>query len=253
MFEYVRLGQFFTFITIGDGKPIYFNLEQRLNRSKFDIVRYNFDSPNNIAQYFLGTVAEDFEDFEDCDDNYKPINAYTCRYEKFNHYFYGHGDWCANNDSKQVENWFNKFKHSDEFQSLCLHYLKTIPDLLCYIDNQTESMCFEALRCDSKVFKYVKNKTKSLCTYATIKHGTNLEFVPEKYKTSELCSMAVCNMGSAIRYAHTQPIELCKLAISKYPMALYDILKPTQELIDLAIFLDPIIKNDLEMFLNRKV
>lgn len=54
-------------------------------------------------------------------------------------------------------------------------------------------------------------------------NGANLEFVPEKYKTADLCNVAVLNDGMALKYVPTElrTKELCMAAVKQNDQA-YD-------------------------------
>jgi hypothetical protein len=79
---------------------------------------------------------------------------------------------------------------------LCKLAFERNPTALKFIDNQTESMCLEAIQYDPKLLQYTNKKTDELCEItftqeicdiAVKKYPSNFEFVPEKFKTYEMC------------------------------------------------------------------
>ena len=72
--------------------------------------------------------------------------------------------------------------------------------------------------------KYVPEefKTQELCRLAIKNEGRALEYVPEEFKTYELCKIAVTKWGSALEFVpeELKTKELCELAVKHYGGAL---------------------------------
>jgi len=80
----------------------------------------------------------------------------------------------------------------------------------------------EIVKKDGYALKYVpkKYRTEELCKIAVNQNGWVLYYVPEKYKTEEICKIAVQQDGYALESVPDEYIteELCKIAVQKKDM-----------------------------------
>lgn len=65
-------------------------------------------------------------------------------------------------------------------------------------------------------------KTPELCNIAIINYGSSLNFIPKKLITKELCEVAVSNYGYALQYVPNKfkTPEICKISLTKWGSAL---------------------------------
>ena len=67
-----------------------------------------------------------------------------------------------------------------------------------------------------------KYQTLELCTLAVSRNSYALKYVPEKLKTAELCTLAVIQNGYALQHVpeELKTLDLCVLAVRQYKLGL---------------------------------
>jgi hypothetical protein len=93
------------------------------------------------------------------------------------------------------------------------------------VAHRTKNVCYTALDENfMRNFPYVpdKFKTVQMCEWAVSNFGQALEFVPEQFKTEALCELAVSKFGQALEFVPEQfkTEALCELAVSRFGQAL---------------------------------
>ena len=66
--------------------------------------------------------------------------------------------------------------------------------------NQTERICIEAVKQNGMVLSKVVNQTEKICLEAVRQNGLAIRFVNDRFKTKELCKIAVENNVKSIKY-----------------------------------------------------
>ena len=131
---------FFSFITLGDGKGIYIPANKR------ESVK-DPDSHSVIAYY---------------------TNPKMGFVDTINKYEYANGQFIVDqinakvDDRAQAEKWVKAFVKTDEFQKLCLAVVKQDGYALRFVKTQTPEICLAAVKQDGYVLKYVNDKFKYL-------------------------------------------------------------------------------------------
>lgn len=112
---------------------------------------------------------------------------------------------------------------------MCELAIKKSPSVFPFVQHQTPKMVWDAIKHNGSNLRYVKSgKTLVLCSLAVSSFGQALEFVPERFKTIELCEKAIKNNWKAIKFS-PQTEELCILAIQQNYEAISLILEPSPE------------------------
>jgi hypothetical protein len=120
-----------------------------------------------------------------------------------------------NRNYKQKVN-IDKFE-SDNFFFYIWKTLKYVPDSI----TKTEGMCLEAVKMFgySREFEYIPDgfKTAELCLEAVKQDGRTLQFVPEVLRTAELCLEAVRSNGEALLFVPDEhkTLEMCHAAVKQ--------------------------------------
>ena len=113
---------------------------------------------------------------------------------------------------------------------------------------KTIDMCIEALKSGAdETLAFIPDKYKSyeLCLFAVCQNGLALQFVPEKFKTHELCNVALSNTRRAISYCPEDMVtyDLVYSTIKEYPRIIARIPEKftNKELWSLAFDKDPFV------------
>ena len=173
---------FFSFVTKGDGKPIYFNAEER--RALPDDVKV--DSHTTIAVTKLKHVHAD---------------------DKVNKYEYVNNELIVDqinveNDKEKAEAWIIEFVKTDEFLEICLEAVRNNGLALRYVMEQTEAICLEAVRNNGWALRYVKEQNEAICMAAVRNNGGALMYVKEQNEA--ICLEAVRKNGFALEYVNAK-------------------------------------------------
>ena len=112
-----------------------------------------------------------------------------------------------------------------------------------YSKNQPVDASEAAIASDYKYFIYVDNQTPAMCLDVVKYYGELLCFV--KDKTPEICKAAINSCPSAIRYIDNPSKELQLQAVEKQPSVVHLIDNLYPETIQLAISLNPGLKDKL--------
>jgi hypothetical protein len=121
----------------------------------------------------------------------------------------------------------------DDFKRMLFFY----PEMLWYVEDQTDDMCYDAMRRSGSMIQHVKNQTFELCAFAlrmgfrTLRYIRNptpelyliavqqsaveLDLVPPIVQAAhpEICEAAVTASVDALPRVHTQTPGLCMLAV----------------------------------------
>jgi hypothetical protein len=96
--------------------------------------------------------------------------------------------------------------------------VKKSPELLQFIEEQTEEMCLEAVKQEGLSLQYVKEQTPKICIAAVKQDGHSLKFV--KNQTDTICLSAVKQDGHSIYYVKNKTEEICLEAVKQNGRAL---------------------------------
>jgi len=148
---------FFSFVSLGDGKPIYFNSKERSKPIEGD----SYDSHTTIACIKLK-------------DNH--ADDRVNKYEYHNSMFII-DQINTNNDSKDMEKWINKFVKTKEFQKICLRMIKQNGWVIQFIDNPSEEMQLEAVKENGYALYYIKNPSEKVKLEAVKQNGYVIKYI----------------------------------------------------------------------------
>jgi hypothetical protein len=195
---------FFSFVTKGDGKPIYFDLKTIKELEKDNPEDYNFNSHSSIVHKFISE---------------NPLID-----DKVNKYEYIKGELIVDqintkNDKNKVEKWIEHFAKSEEFYKLCekavennIWALEFIPDHL-----KDYKLCEKAVENNSRALEFIPDHLKDykLCEKAVESNGWALQFVPDHLIDYKLCEKAVENNIWALEFIpdHLKDYKLCDKAV----------------------------------------
>ncbi len=124
---------------------------------------------------------------------------------------------------------------------------------IVYVDKSiiTYDMCMTAVEQDGDTFAHIndKFKTKELCEIAVQYNGVNLGLVPEKLITYDLCLKAVCAVSecddgyTALQYVPDKfkTPELCLASVKNYPESIILLKNPSIKLYLIAVQHDPFV------------
>lgn len=108
------------------------------------------------------------------------------------------------------------------------------PQLLSYIEDQSDDLCLTAIRSNPLALQYVKNQTYEMCSLAVEQRAYAIRYV--KDQTEELCLLAIRSLPiSTIGFIHNQTMTVCKEAISRNPYLIWFIKDQTDELSMMAV------------------
>lgn len=107
------------------------------------------------------------------------------------------------------------------------------PQLLSYIEDQSDDLCLTAIRSNPLALQYVKNQTYEMCTLAVKRSAYAIQYV--KDQTEELCLLAIKSVPITISIIHNQTMTVCKEAISRNPYLIWLIRDQTDELSMMAV------------------
>ena len=138
---------FFSFITKGDGVPLYFNAEQRKALS-FDCC-VGLDSHSSIAEYFLNDPAAG---------------------DRCNKYEYSNGKFNADqintiNDSQKMRLWIKDFVETQKFQDICLAVVNQDGREIKNIKNPSERVQLAAVKQNKRAIEFIEKPTKAVIQY----------------------------------------------------------------------------------------
>jgi hypothetical protein len=198
--------QFFSFVTKGDGKPIYFNAEER--KALPDDVKV--DSHTTIAVTKLKHVHAD---------------------DKVNKYEYVNGEFVVDqinveDDKEKAEKWITEFVKTDEFQEICLATVRKNGFVLKFVKKPTEEICLEAMRNYGLALEFVEKQTEAICLEAVRNSGWALQYV-EKH-TAAICLEAARSRGLSLCYVKKQNEAICLEAVRNDGLALAFVRKQTK-------------------------
>ena len=151
--------KFFSFVTRGDGKAVFFDAAAREALLESNQEDYIPDSHTSIVHKFISTISAD----EDMCNKYEYSAGQLIVYQLN-----------TIDDSKKIKKWIAKFAKSAEFKNIC--------EKAVMQNGYTLSDVPEHL------------KTPELCEKAVMQNGCALVYVPEHLKTLELCEKAYKNM-----------------------------------------------------------
>jgi len=192
--------EFFSFVSTGDGRFLYFDVDQRSHAHLTQ--SYLSDSHSSLAAYYLNSAAAD---------------------DRMNKYEYRDGQLIVDqvnvkDDSKQAGRWIKKFVITKEFEQLCLAAVQQDGWALEYIKEQTPEICLAAVQQTWRALRYVKEQTPEICLAAVQQNGLALQYIKEQ--TPELCLAAVQQNGLALQYIKEQTPEICLAAVQQDGWAL---------------------------------
>lgn len=107
------------------------------------------------------------------------------------------------------------------------------PQLLSYIEDQSDDLCLAAIKSNPLALQYVKNQTHEMCTLAIEQSAYTIKYV--KDQTEELCLLAIRSVPITIGFIHNQTMTVCKEAISRNPYLIWFIRDQTDELSMMAV------------------
>lgn len=130
----------------------------------------------------------------------------------------------------------DNFQIIDTDQNL-MNLIKYDPQLLRWIDKQTNDLSLEAVQIDGMVLQYVKNKSLIVNMYAIRQNGKAIQFIDQQNIIDSMIIQAIKQNPYALEYIHKQNFKICKLAVSIDGMTLRHVKNNirTTELCDLAI------------------
>lgn len=83
---------------------------------------------------------------------------------------------------------------------LCIKAIKSSPKCIQYIDNLTEEMCIELINANKDVFEYINKPTRSMCTLALMLDGMFIKYIKDIMIDKNLCELAFNNTKEAFPY-----------------------------------------------------
>lgn len=110
---------------------------------------------------------------------------------------------------------------------------------LQYVKKQTPIICMEAVKEQGYALEFVVDKTPDICLEAVKRNGDALCWVPEDFKTSEMCFIAINQSGISLEHISSQnkTYEMCLEAVKNHAHALRYVPEnfQTDELVKAAI------------------
>lgn len=112
----------------------------------------------------------------------------------------------------------------------CLEEVRSSPELLRFIENQSERICLEAVRNDryGNALKFVREQTPEICMEAVKRSGSALMYVKEQ--TPEICLRAILTHPGSLAYVQNPTSLLCELAMKRDKMLLLHVPEEIQTL-----------------------
>lgn len=89
---------------------------------------------------------------------------------------------------------------------LCSIALKSNGNTLQYVVNKTPELCKMAIQNHADAIQYVPNQNTELCKMA-VEKGASLWYIKEKYRTSEICHIAVVKNKYELQYVVDEEIK----------------------------------------------
>lgn len=108
----------------------------------------------------------------------------------------------------------------NQTEDICQYVVSIDGLLLEYVREQTLAICKEAVRQNPLALEFCHKKRRSLCTSAVSRNGLMLKYVPEKYHDNMMYFFALGNNGNALKYIEHQTEVLCIDAVRVSPEAL---------------------------------
>jgi hypothetical protein len=138
---------FFSFVTRGDSKPVFFSAADRAALRENNPEYYNADSHTSIIHNY---ISENAADEDECNKYEYTRGVFTI--DQIN----------TTDDSKQVRSWIEDFSKSEEFKNICLEAVKQNGCALKYVPEnlKTKELCLEAVKQDGYALKYVPENLK---------------------------------------------------------------------------------------------
>lgn len=82
-------------------------------------------------------------------------------------------------------------------ENMCLVAVRSNPEAFRYVIKQTVKICIAAVEGDPSNLRLVKKQSEKICRAAVMKDGMALQFVEDKFKTVEICRLAIANNEKA--------------------------------------------------------
>ena len=139
--------------------------------------------------------------------------------------------------SSKVFEHIPKEHHTDE---LCMTAIHDYPEVLQFIDNQTETMAIAGVLQKGSVLKFIKNKNYDLNIAAVENDGMALEHVD--IQTDDIVKAALKQNIKSFKFVKNKTVEVCKYAVSVDPMLLKEIIDPFSDQVNEEIVLEALKK-----------
>lgn len=228
------MNTFFSFVTMGDGYPIYTLKEDRKKLKRKSFSDCSADNHCSIID------RHNFEQGWYLNGQEQKYNKYRLSYENGKGVYLYKVEINAEDDSEEVANWATHFIKLNEFADLIIQEV-AFGNLKAFyfLDKNliNESSCLDLIKINPEVFIYFPEeyKTIKLFNEALKEDGLLLGLCGSsfaKLKTPENCLTAVKQNGMAIDHIsiYEQTPEICMAAVQQNGLALKHIYKPTEEL-----------------------
>lgn len=100
----------------------------------------------------------------------------------------------------------------NQYELLCIEFVKRNPGCLEWVYNQTELICIEAVKAGDYSLEHVRIKTREICLWSVKKSGYSLRWV-EEFQDEEICLEAISNSPYMLDTVKVQTEAICLKAV----------------------------------------
>lgn len=106
---------------------------------------------------------------------------------------------------------------TNQTKDMCIQAIEQDPYLIQYVNDQTEDLCLMAVNKQGLTLKYIENQTLNICCTAVVRDSEALKYVQKEFRTEEFFKMIVQENGLLLCFIDERykTDEICALAMKQ--------------------------------------